>query len=37
LKEVISPKTAIVAEEDWPKLVEELRKLGYLPQIEGLK
>jgi len=26
-----------VAEEDWPKLVEELRKLGYLPQIEGLK
>jgi hypothetical protein len=29
LREIISPKAAIVAEEDWPKLLDELRKLGY--------
>jgi hypothetical protein len=36
LIEVLSPRAALVSEEDWPRLVEELRKLGYLPQIEGL-
>jgi hypothetical protein len=29
LQEIISPKAAIVAQEDWPKLLDELRKLGY--------
>ena len=29
LREIISPKAAIVAPEDWPKLLNELRKLGY--------
>jgi hypothetical protein len=29
LREIISPKAAIVAEEDWPKLLDKLRKLGY--------
>jgi hypothetical protein len=36
LQEIISPTAAIVAEKDWPSLVEELRKLGYLPHVEGL-
>lgn len=36
VQEVISPTTAIVAEKDWPRLVEELRKLGYLPHVERL-
>jgi hypothetical protein len=36
LREIISPVAATVAERDWPKLVEELRKLGYLPHVEGL-
>lgn len=36
LREIISPKAAIVAKEDWPKLLDELRKLGYLPKVEGL-
>ncbi|MDY7042275.1 MAG: helicase-associated domain-containing protein, partial [Chloroflexota bacterium] len=36
LIEVLSPRAALVGEEDWPRLVEELRKLGYLPQLEGL-
>jgi hypothetical protein len=36
LQEIISSTTAIVAEKDWPRLVEELRKLGYLPHVEGL-
>ncbi len=35
LREIISPKAAIVAQEDWPKLLEELRKLGYLPKVES--
>jgi len=35
LREIISPKTAIVAQEDWPKLLEELQKLGYSPKVEG--
>ncbi len=34
LREIISPKTAIVAQEDWPALLDELRKLGYSPQVE---
>jgi len=29
LREIISPKAAIIAREDWPKLLDELRKLGY--------
>ena len=29
LREIISPKIAIVAQEDWPKLLNELRRLGY--------
>ena len=29
LREIISPKVAIVAQEDWPKLLDELHKLGY--------
>jgi hypothetical protein len=29
LREMISPQAAIIAQEDWPKLLEELRKLGY--------
>ncbi len=29
LREIISPRAAIVAQEDWPKLLDELRKLGY--------
>jgi len=29
LREIISPKAAIIAQEDWPKLLDELRKLGY--------
>jgi len=36
VQEAISPTTAIVAEKDWPRLVEALRKLGYLPHGEGL-
>ena len=34
LREIISPKAAIVAQEDWPKLLDELRKLGYLPKVD---
>jgi hypothetical protein len=37
LQEIISPTDATVAEKDWPRVVEELRKLGYLPRVEGLK
>jgi len=37
LIEIISPRAALVKEEDWPHLLEELRKLGYLPQVEGLE
>ena len=29
LREIISPKAAIISREDWPKLLNELRKLGY--------
>jgi len=29
LREIISPKIAVIAPEDWPKLLNELRKLGY--------
>jgi len=29
LREIISPKVAIITREDWPKLLDELRKLGY--------
>ncbi|MCR4405815.1 MAG: helicase-associated domain-containing protein [Anaerolineae bacterium] len=36
LVEILSPRAALVKEEDWPRLVEELEKLGYLPQVEGL-
>jgi hypothetical protein len=35
LREIISPKAAIVTQEDWPKLLDELRKLGYLPEVES--
>ncbi|MFQ6059437.1 MAG: helicase-associated domain-containing protein [Anaerolineae bacterium] len=35
LREIISPKAAIIAPEDWPKLLDELRKLGYLPKVES--
>jgi hypothetical protein len=35
LREIISPKVAIVAQEDWPKLLDELRKLGYVPKVEN--
>ncbi|MFQ5812859.1 MAG: helicase-associated domain-containing protein [Anaerolineae bacterium] len=35
LQEIISPKAAIIAQEDWPKLLDELRKLGYLPKVDG--
>ncbi len=34
LRETISPKAAIVAPEDRSKLLNELRKLGYSPQID---
>jgi len=37
LQEIISPQAATVAEKDWPRLVEELRKLGYLPHVEGFE
>ncbi len=37
LQEIISPTTATVAERDWPRLVEELRKLGYLPHVKGFE
>ncbi len=30
LREIISPKAAIISREDWPKLLDELRKLGYV-------
>ena len=36
LQEIISPTTATVAERDWSRLADELRKLGYLPHMEGL-
>jgi hypothetical protein len=36
LQEIISPVAATVTERDWPKLVQELRKLGYLPHVEEL-
>jgi hypothetical protein len=36
LQEIISPTAATVTEKDWPRLVEELRKLGYLPHVEGV-
>ncbi|MBC7249148.1 MAG: helicase-associated domain-containing protein [Anaerolineae bacterium] len=36
LVEILSPRAALVKEENWPRLVEELEKLGYLPQVEGL-
>ena len=29
LREILSPTAALVAQEDWPKLLDELRKLGY--------
>jgi hypothetical protein len=35
LREIVSPKAAIIAREDWPKLLDELRKLGYLPEVES--
>jgi hypothetical protein len=35
LREIISPKAAIIAQEDRPKLLDELRKLGYSPKVEG--
>ena len=35
LREIVSPKMAIVAQEDWPKLLDELRKLGYSPKMES--
>lgn len=36
LQEVLGPRAALVAEEDWPQLVQTLKKLGYLPKVEGL-
>lgn len=36
LLEVISKRSALVAREDWPKLLAELKKIGYLSKIEGL-
>jgi hypothetical protein len=36
LREIISPTAATVAKRDWPRLVEQLQKLGYLPHVEGL-
>jgi hypothetical protein len=35
LREIISPKVVIVAQKDWPKLLDELRKLGYVPKVES--
>jgi hypothetical protein len=35
LREIISPKIATIALEDWPKLLDELRKMGYSPQVEN--
>jgi len=35
LREIISPKIAVIAPEDWPKLSDELRKLGYLPKVDN--
>jgi len=35
LREIVSPRMAIVAQEDWPKLLDELRKLGYSPEVES--
>jgi hypothetical protein len=37
LQEILSPVAATVAERDWPKLVGELRKLGYLPHLKGFE
>jgi hypothetical protein len=37
LQEIISPTAATVAEKDQPRLVEALRKLGYLPHVEGFE
>jgi len=36
LQQVLGPRAALVAEEDWPGLVRALKKLGYLPRVEGL-
>ena len=37
LQQVLGPQAALVAEEDWLGLVRELKKLGYLPRVEGLQ
>ena len=36
LREVLGPRAALVAEGDWSRLVQALKKLGYLPRVEGL-
>jgi len=36
LQEVLGPRAALVTERDWPRLVQALKKLGYLPKVEGL-
>ncbi len=36
LQEVLGPQAALVAEDDWPRLVQALKELGYLPKVEGL-
>jgi len=36
LSEVLGPRAALVAEGDWSRLVQELKRLGYLPKVEGL-
>lgn len=35
LQEIISPKIAVIAPENWPKLLDELRKLGYSLEVES--
>jgi hypothetical protein len=33
LRRALSPTTALVRESDWPRLIEELYRAGYLPEI----
>jgi hypothetical protein len=37
LGEVLGPRAALVAEDDWARLVQELRTLGYLPEVGPLR
>lgn len=36
LLQVLGPRAASVAEKDWPRLMQVLKELGYLPKTEGL-